>query len=218
MKSLYLHSRRPYLRDKLSEEQLAKFARGHAVGKIARQLFPEGIEIPAPGKSSAEKTSALIREGCPVIYEACFIANEVIVAVDILVRAENGWKAYEVKSSGMLSNVYFRDAFLQYFVLESSGLELCQFSLIHRNLDVELLPDEFNHNAFIFTILPAISDCQKVEISQELDLMKRTLAEVHSPDVFPGVQCMQPYPCDFRGVCWKKLSEHEKLHLLNQTT
>src|SRR5665647_3976043 len=52
-KSLYLNKFRPYLRDKISEEQLAKFARGHAVGKVAQQLFPGGIVMSRPGISSA---------------------------------------------------------------------------------------------------------------------------------------------------------------------
>ena len=120
-KSLYLNKFRPYLRDKISEEQLAKFARGHAVGKVAQQLFPGGITMSRPGKPSAEKTGQLISEGFPVIYEACFISDNVIVALDILVRDGNGYNAYEVKSSLALSNVYYNDAFLQYHII----LSLC---------------------------------------------------------------------------------------------
>ena len=89
-KSLYLNKFRPYLRDKISEEQLAKFARGHAVGKVAQQLFPGGTAISRPGKSSAIKTEGLINEAFPVIYEACFISDNVIVALDILVKQQNG--------------------------------------------------------------------------------------------------------------------------------
>ena len=96
-KSLYLNKFRPYLRDRLSEEQLAKFARGHAVGKVAQQLFPGGVAMTRPGKTSAAKTAALIAEEFPVIYEACFIADDVIVALDILVKSETGYDAYEVR-------------------------------------------------------------------------------------------------------------------------
>ena len=63
LKSLYLNKHRSFLRDRLSEEQLAKFARGHAIGKVARQLFPGGVEIPAPSEASARKTQKLIAEG-----------------------------------------------------------------------------------------------------------------------------------------------------------
>jgi hypothetical protein len=39
-KSLYLHKKRPFLRDRLSPEQLAKFSRGTNVGVYAQELFP----------------------------------------------------------------------------------------------------------------------------------------------------------------------------------
>ncbi|HSV76477.1 MAG TPA: hypothetical protein VLH37_05540 [Bacteroidales bacterium] len=42
-KSLYLHKQRPFLRDALSPEQLAKFSRGTDVGLYARSLFPGGV-------------------------------------------------------------------------------------------------------------------------------------------------------------------------------
>jgi len=35
LKSLYLNKKRPFLRDKLSPEQLEKFRRGHNVGFLA---------------------------------------------------------------------------------------------------------------------------------------------------------------------------------------
>lgn len=213
-KSLYLHKFRPYLRDKISDEQLAKFARGHAVGKVAQQLFPGGIVMPRPGKSAVLKTAQLISEGFPVIYEACFIADDVIVALDILVKKDNGYYAYEVKSSLALSNVYYNDAFLQYHILNASGMKPEKFFLVHRNADIELTETADLQEVFIFTEVTA--ECEANEsrvqdgISQMLDVLKRD----KSPDIQPGKQCMNPYPCDFRGVCWKKISKEEQEELL----
>lgn len=215
-KSLYLNKFRPYLRDKISEEQLAKFARGHAVGKIAQQLFPGGIAMTHPGKPAAEKTALLISEGFPVIYEACFISDDVIVALDILVKQEKGYNAYEVKSSLALSNVYYNDAFLQYHVLNASGLKPEKFFLIHRNADVELTESAVLQEMFVFT--DVTNECEANElivhngISQMLNVLKRD----KSPDIIPGKQCMSPYPCDFRGVCWKKISKEEQEELLGR--
>jgi len=212
-KSLYLNKFRPYLRDKISEEQLAKFARGHAVGKIAQQLFPGGIAMSRPGKPAALKTAQLISEGFPVIYEACFISDDVIVALDILVKQGNGYIAYEVKSSLALSNVYYNDAFLQYHVLNASGLRPEKFFLIHRNADVELSGTGDLHEMFVFT--DVTPECEANEslvqdgISQMLDVLTRD----KSPDIQPGKHCMNPYPCDFRGVCWKKISKEEQEEL-----
>lgn len=215
-KSLYLNKHRPFLRDKISEEQLAKFARGHAVGKIAQQLFPGGVALTRPGKSTAQKTAELIHEGCPVIYEACFISEKVIVALDILVKQDNGYNAYEVKSSVALSNVYYNDAFLQYHVIKASGLKPEKFFLIHRNAEVELPDSGHLADAFVFTNVT--DDCSRhdQEIAGNIQQMVEVLAKDKSPDIQPGEHCMKPYPCDFRGVCWKKLSKHEQDELLNK--
>lgn len=216
-KSLYLHKFRPYLRDKLSEEQLAKFARGHAVGKVAQQLFPGGVTLSRPGKPSAAKTSLLINEGFPVIYEACFIAESVIVALDILVKQDSGWNAFEVKSSFALSSTYYNDAYLQYHIIANSGLKLDNFFLIHRNPDVELSEDTELEKAFIFTNVTEECVANEPLIQSNIEEMTQILTKDKSPDIQPGLHCMKPYPCDFRGVCWKKLTQAEQENLLNNT-
>ncbi len=214
LKSLYLNKHRPFLRDKLSEEQLAKFSRGHSVGKLAQDLFPGGVEMPRPSDASASKTAKAIAEGIPVIYEACFIHNEVVVALDILVKQESGWIAYEVKSSSALSETYFQDAYIQEYVIRGSGLDLKNFFLIHRNINNEITEATPLDELFIFTELPTPADDLTSLIENRLIQMKSTLELKNSPGISPGKQCMNPYPCDFRGICWKNLGEEEKSELL----
>jgi len=213
-KSLYLNKFRPYLRDKISEEQLAKFARGHAVGKIAQQLFPGGVALSRPGNASAEKTAWLISEGCPVIYEACFIADDVIVALDILVKQGDRYHAYEVKSSLALSEVYYNDAFLQYHVLNESGLNPEKFFLVHRNADVALDETADLREMFIFTDVTEQCELSENMVHENILGMVDVLKRDKSPDIQPGMHCMKPYPCDFRGVCWKKISKEEQQKLV----
>jgi len=213
-KSLYLNKFRPYLRDRLSEEQLAKFARGHAVGKVAQQLFPGGVAMTRPGKTAAAKTAALIAEEFPVIYEACFIADDVIVALDILVKSETGYDAYEVKSSLALSKVYYTDAALQYKILKDSGFTPTGFYLIHRNADIDFNPEADIKSMFITTDVTLHCIDAESEIESNINTMLEVLKKDKSPDIFPGKHCMNPYPCDFRGVCWKKITEAEQQNLL----
>jgi hypothetical protein len=214
-KSLYLNKFRPYLRDKITEEQLAKFARGHAVGKIAQQLFPGGIALTKPGNASALKTAQLISEGSPVIYEACFISDTVIVALDILVKTEDGYNAYEVKSSLVLSDVYYNDAFLQYHVINASGLKPEKFFLIHRNADIELSESGDLQEMFIFTDVTEECEAREEIVHENIVRMNDVLNRDKSPDIMPGNHCMKPYPCDFRGVCWKKITKEEQDKLLS---
>ncbi len=215
LKSLYLNKHRSFLRDRLSEEQLAKFARGHAVGKIAQQLFPGGIEIPAPSEASARKTQKLIAEGYPVIYEACFIQNEVIIAVDILVSDGDGWSAYEVKSSGSLSDTFYKDAYLQNFVIVGSGLRLNRFFLVHRDPEKDIDNSGDVRELFVFREVEQPDERLTSQIELSISEMKQVLSQHHSPVILPGYQCMHPYPCDFRGFCWKELNDDERNKLLN---
>jgi hypothetical protein len=198
----------------MSEEQLAKFARGHAVGKIAQELFPGGITMSRPGKPAALKTAQLISEGFPVIYEACFISDDVIVALDILVKQENGYNAYEVKSSLALSNVYYNDAYLQYHIISNSGLKPEKFFLIHRNPEIELTDSVELKEMFVFTDVTAECETHELFVQDGINQMLEVLKQSKSPDIMPGKHCMNPYPCDFRGVCWKKISAEDQEELL----
>ena len=66
---------------------------------------------------SARKTLSFITEGESIIYEATFIYNDVLAALDILVKDLEGWKAYEVKSSTKVSDTYIKDAHDRFAIL-----------------------------------------------------------------------------------------------------
>ena len=102
-KRLYLHKFKPELRNPDDEEQASIFSSGTNVGLIARELFPGGVNAEPPDSFSyhlsVELTQKYIKEGATIIYEACFNYNGVLCAIDILVKENNKWYAYEVKGS-----------------------------------------------------------------------------------------------------------------------
>lgn len=217
-KSLYLHIKRPFLRDKISAEKLAKFRRGTDVGILARELFPGGTDMspksPAAYAAKRDETLSLLRlESVDVLYEAVFEYDEVLIMLDILVRDGNGWKAFEVKSSRKLSATYYHDAALQYYVLKGNGLKITSFGLMHINEDYVFDGKLQLHDLFSI-----------VEVQQELESMldttfkaiasaKQTLSLDKSPDIAPGPHCHLPYPCDFLGHCWKNLPADHLLQM-----
>lgn len=141
-KALYLYKNRYFLRDPLDPEQRAKFARGTDVGIYAQKLYPGGVD--ASPKShfqmakSVEKTQQLLQQPeVSVIYEAAFAHNDVVIALDILVRENGSWKAIEVKSSRAVSSTYQWDAALQYYVISGSGLPLKDFCIAYINQDYQ---------------------------------------------------------------------------------
>ena len=232
LKALYLHKKRPFLRDKLSAEQLAKFKRGHNVGNLAQQLFPGGIDVspksPSQYQKSVVQTQELIAAGQTIIYEATFQFNKVLVMLDILVKTENGWAAYEVKSSRGLSETYFTDAALQYYVITQSGLDLNSFSLVYVNENYVLEKEgEIDVQTYFIKqeVSAEIQSIQK-QIAEEIEKELHVLTDSHSPKIEVGAHCFSPYPCDFTGFCWKTkaddvfklpaLTSEERAELLNK--
>ena len=210
LKALYLHKKRPFLRDKLSAEQRAKFKRGHKVGDMAQQLFPGGIDVspksPSQYQKSAIRTQELITKGQKIIYEATFQFNKVLVMLDILVKTEKGWEAYEVKSSLSLSETYFTDAALQYYIITNSGLDLASFSLVYVDKDyTKSAETEIDiQSYFIKQEVSAKIKEKQAQIAKKIEAELQILTEAHSPKVEVGAHCFSPYNCDFLGFCWKK--------------
>ena len=136
-KSLYLYKHFYKKRDQPSAEQQALFERGTSVGKIARKLFPNGVDATPSSvfkyAASVQLTKTLIEKRTPVIYEAAFQAEKTLVALDILVLIDNRYCAYEVKSSARVTPQAIMDAALQYYIIEASGIELADISIVTVN-------------------------------------------------------------------------------------
>ena len=120
-KALYLSKFHRELRDELSSQKEAIFSQGNKVGQLSQQLFPGGIDCTPESVFDFQKavirTKEEIEKGAAIIYEAAFQFNEVLVALDILVKDEEGWKAYEVKSSTSISkklNTFFCSSIISF--------------------------------------------------------------------------------------------------------
>jgi hypothetical protein len=128
-KHLYLYKHNKELLDPLTEMQQAIFSRGTDVGKIAQQLFPNGVDVSPPSpinfKKSIGQTEVLMRKGEQVIYEASFIYDDVLAAADIVVKEGDGWNIYEVKSSTSINEVHINDAAVQYWIVNNLGYTIC---------------------------------------------------------------------------------------------
>ena len=206
-KSLYLYKYHIQLRDKQSAEQTAIFNRGNKVGILAQRLFADGVDA-TPAKRSnnlaaVEKTQQLISEGVEVIYEAAFQHEQVLAILDVLVKRDNHWYAYEVKSSTKISNTYIIDAALQYWVITHSGLPLADISLITIN-NQYLRKGELDLNQ-LFAIKSVKTEVLKHQpmVEEKIFQSKLVVANAEQPKVAIGEHCFSPYTCDFMGTCWK---------------
>ncbi len=211
-----MQKKHPYLRDKLSIEQRAKFQRGTDVGVLAHEVFPGGIDMSpnSPSQFPKKVQETLVNLGNPIVkvmYEAVFQYNDTLIMLDILVRDGDKWLAVEVKSSLRLSDTYYNDAALQYYVLHGCGVPLSDFKLMYLNgdyvkegsIDVKQL---FKMDSVMEYVVE-----REVFVAENVERLKKVVALPHSPLVDIGTQCHNPYPCDFQGHCWKHIPKNSFL-------
>jgi hypothetical protein len=212
LKSLYLHKNRPFLRDRISPEQLAKFRRGTKIGVVAQSLFPGGINLqpksPSQYKKAVANTSMTIEKNEYTIYEASFHYDRVLVILDVLEKNDGAICAYEVKSSLKISETYIWDAALQYYVITNSGTLLKDFFIIYMKdgfqdkEESEIVESYFITESVLDKIIPL-----QPEIEKQILLAKEVLLLKQSPLIDIGKHCSNPYPCDFKGHCWKHINK-----------
>jgi len=218
LKSLYLNKKRPFLRDRLSDEQRAIFKRGTDVGVLAQQLFPGGINMkpnsPSQYRKKVAETAEIIRtKSFNTIYEAAFQYDQLLILLDILVKDGEGWHAYEVKSSLSVSETFLNDAAFQYYVIKHSGIDLKDFYLITMNPDYQRQDKLDLQQLFIRHNVSNKVKIRQQWIEQQAITEKETLLLAHSPKIDIGPHCNHPYPCDFHNHCWKKVADNSLLYL-----
>ena len=207
-----MQKKHPYLRDKLSIEQRAKFQRGTDVGVLAHEVFPNGIDMSPTSPSQFPKKvketwDNLSNPGVKVMYEAVFQFNDTLIMLDMLVRDGDQWLAVEVKSSMRLSDTYYNDAALQYYVLHGCGVPLSDFRLMYLNGDyMKNGPIDVNQLFKMESVMEYVVE-REAFVAQNVERLKAVVALPHAPVVEIGEQCDNPYPCDFYGHCWKHVRE-----------
>lgn len=235
LKALWLYRNKYDLRF-VSEETQKKFKTGHIIGHLAQHLFPSGtdasdfpglrhqlkvlqwktpLQVPnLPYKLKQNlwlcQTQDTLNNGIQDIYEAAFTFNDVFAAVDILHKTEDGYVAYEVKSSFDVKDVYIHDCALQYYVI-SHNVGLQDMFLVYPNEDyvnslgigIDNLTIENCDIQKLFikkSILNEVLALQST-IEEELKNIKPILSQKSEPKIEMGGQCDSPYECDFKRYC-----------------
>lgn len=206
-KRVWLHKNLPKERDDQTAFQRSIFQQGTDVGKLAQDIFPGGINAEPENYYSYQKSVAdtlrFIRNGHQIIYEASFQYNGILCAVDILLKENNKWYAYEVKSTTSLKSAHVYDAALQYFVITNAGIDLVDISIIHLNknyvrqgaLEIQKLFQPISVLKNVLELYPFINS----KSAELLDVLSKNMP----PEKEIGEHCQIPYPCDFQKFCNK---------------
>ena len=217
-KSLWLYAHKREMQ-RISESTQAIFARGTSVGELAQHYFPNGkmaVLEDFPGYTSAKRTQEFIQQGIETIYEATFIYQNTLVAVDILLKLKGKWYMFEVKSTNSVKPEHIKDVAIQYFVVTGSGPELEDAFLMHFNRDYVRHGDLEIDKLFLpENVREPILQLQ-ADIPGNIKSLLQTLKEPE-PEIAMGKQCISPYECDFTNYClelWPQ--EKETVELSNK--
>lgn len=210
LKYLYLYKKYPKLKDPIPQDRLARFKRGTDVGVYAQQIFPGGIDCSPKSPSQYQKmiefTAMQIENGTKVLYEALFQFNKTLVIIDILVKDELGkYHAYEVKSSLQLTETYYEDASLQYYVIKNCLPDLETISLIHLNPEYVLKSEIEFSTLFKSEDITSIAKERYSLIEEKIKLQLSTLEQENLPNTKVGAHCYRPYDCEYLSYCWQHI-------------
>jgi hypothetical protein len=196
----------------ISAATQAAFDTGHLVGDIARQLYGQGqgvlIEYGPGLKQALRDTQMLMARGPQQpIFEATYQYQGVLVRVDALLPAAEGWRIVEVKSSTSLKDEHIKDSAIQAWVFQNLGYRLDGIALAYVD------------NQFVY---PGNGDFSGLLIEQDISepvsllapqvpgwirLAQEAAGQI-MPEVAVGEQCTKPYACPFFHHCWPSQAQY----------
>ena len=183
------------------------FDQGHVVGELAKQLYPDGIEVPQDSFSgNIDQTKRLLKERKP-LFEAGILAGNLYSRVDVLYPADDeSWDIIEVKSSTSVKDIHIQDAAYQRYCCMKMGLNIrkCYIAVINNQYvrEGEIDPQGlFNIHDITEEVL-AISD----DIPNQVEEMFEAIDRKTCPEMIIGPHCRDPYECPLEE-CWEHLPE-----------
>jgi len=207
-KRLWLEIHKPELAPPPPPGQQRIFDQGTRIGELAREEFPDGTLIEADYLNIPEavkQTEDALNNSVDVIFEGCFVFENVLVRPDIILRNDLGsWNMIEAKSSTSVKVENIHDVAVQTWVLQRCGLEMKRVFLKYINRDC-IFPDLSNLfrtediTEPVKTVLPTIPK----KLSEYKSMLDKP-----EPSIRIGQHCSNPYDCQFADYCWKDVPKH----------
>lgn len=185
--------------------------RGTAVGELACEKFPGGVQITAkPWEAAAlTQTQNAIENNSAYIYEATFSTqNDEYCAVDILANNNDGtWDIIEVKSTKTPHEYHFLDISFQKYVLEQCGIKV-------KNCFILTLDSEYvRHGPLDVKALFKLNDAN--DKLQDFETVRQNVARIKSilagPELGIAVsktKCNMFYECPYKHYCWSNIPDY----------
>jgi len=194
----------------------AIFNQGILVGKYAKQLFFNGVEIQAK-HFEMDKTLKDSREALKLrkpLFEGGFKYRNAFARADILNPvAKDAWDIIEVKSSTEVKEINLHDLALQWYTYQGAGLDINRCHILHINKEYIRKRDVDSQKLFILE--DVTKDVKKFlpDVEGMLEEMVKVIAAKRYPEIAIGLHCSDPYDCPLQEKCFKFLPTHNPLTL-----
>ena len=195
-------------------EQLEVMKQGTLVGKLAHNLFPEGITLKRDWNAERmDKKSFAALENRKPLFEPGFTFNQTYAIADILSpQNDNRWDLIEVKSSTSVKAEHYPDLAFQKYVYTGRGLRINRCYLMHLNREYvrqgALEPEQL----FKKEDLTRKVDEYLPEVEKNLEEILKIISG-EEPDVKISSHCNSPYACPLNKICLRFLPEDHILQL-----
>ena len=200
-KRLWLAVHRPEL-EVYSADTRRRFAAGHGVGEVARELYGDGVLIgdgTSLSQALRETEHALARPGDVTLYEATFRHRGVLIRADVLERRGGRCRMVEVKSATRLKEYHLQDIAIQGWVAEGAGVPLAGLSVAVIDTDY-VYPGGEDYRGLLREI--PVAD-QARPLMAHIPGWVRGFNELLAgplPAIRTGPQCRRPFECPFIGL------------------
>ena len=216
-KRLWLEIHKPELKSDTNQTQ-ARFAVGHQVGEIARQIYdPKNrgslIDIERDGFDRSFSLSLELMTSGKPIFEAGYSAEGALAFADVMLPVRRSgvttWRMIEVKSSTSVKDYHRDDVAVQTFVAKQSGVPLTGVAVAHINNEWTYQGDQDYQGLLKESDLTEEAMGRQAEVREWISGAQEIAAKPRQPRVRTGPHCSKPYDCGFLAYCQSKEKQAE---------
>jgi CRISPR/Cas system-associated exonuclease Cas4 (RecB family) len=221
LKRIWLYNYRKDLMEERSAFQESILVQGTEVGKLARDLFSNGILIHEDHtdlNGAVEHTKNELNNGAVVIFEGAFVFDNILVRADILKRNDDGtFDLIEVKSSTSLKKEHLPDCAIQLYVLQKLGIHIRHVCVMHLNREYVRRGEVDLSQLFVIQPVNDKIENELENVPKYLHEIALVLSKNEEPFWRIGSICNNPYPCEFKKYCWKEVN-NKSIHSISRIT
>jgi len=192
-----------------AEDAQFRMDAGTEVGILAKQLFPEGIDMPTNDfMRNIYLTKDSLLENVP-LFEAGIMANNCYSRIDVLKpNDDRSFDIIEVKSGTKVKGENVHDVSFQKRCCEMAGLKIAKCHLCFINNQYVRKGDINVGELFsIQDITMEVAEAQQ-GIRERIKEMSDVVKLSSCPSVLIGRHCDSPYTCNLKAECWEFLPEN----------